>query len=182
MYVRSYSTAPRESSHDGGVATPSHQDTESAPQETPTAPTEQETKLPDTEKKEVPVFGSNGMPRQPLRRRKRKTKPSECGKSPQKEPDTEQCPNIPREPITPLIAPCEGLHPQDTDCEKKQECLKPPLCDRCDGAKPRSPFGCLSSEELLLGGLIILLINEGAGDDVLLILAFLLISGIRFEQ
>ena len=181
MYVRSYGASPRENGHDHGVSSASPQESESTPQENTTEPIEQGISQPNTEKTEASVFGSNGMPRQPLKRRKRKTKPPTCGKSPQTPPIPDQSDNIPREPIAPILAPCETVHNHDSGCEKPHECIDPPP-HRCEVSKPKNPLGCLSTEELFLGGLIILLINEGANDDILLILAFLLISGIRFEQ
>ena len=180
MYVRNYGTSPRENGHDG-VSAPS-QEAESAPQESPTVPTATEDTQANSEKTEATVFGANGVPRQPLKRRKRKVKPLECGKSPQNEDAGDQCANIPREPIAPILAPCETAQTHVSGCEGSQKCISPPPPHRCEESKPRTLLGCLTTEDLLLGGLLILLINEGASDDILLILAFLLISGIRFDQ
>ena len=180
MYVRNYGTSPRENGHDG-VSAPS-QEAESAPRESPTVQAATEDTQANSEKTEVTVFGANGVPRQPLKRRKRKAKPLECGKSPQNEDAGDQCANILREPIAPILAPCETAQTHVSGCEGSQKCISPPPPHRCEETKPRTPLGCLTTEELLLGGLLILLINEGASDDILLILAFLLISGIRFDQ
>ena len=184
MYVRSYGTNPRDSGRDNGASVPPPEQTVNGEQATDTSSDAiiPETADKPTESEPLPTFGANGMPRQPLRRRKRPQKPSECGRSPQNEASIAPCTEDKGEPIAPLIAPCENTAEVPAPCENKEECKTVGHQEHRTDCEPRKPFGRFSTEDLLLGGLMILLINDHASDDVLLILAFLLISGMHFEQ
>lgn len=208
MYVRSYGMPPRNVRKDGealgdGIsptqandisplqANPS-EDLENNINETGSADKHE---MPDavgypTEPKDKVLFGENGLPRQPLRRRKRPKSSLEHGKSPKNEPVAEQCDDDSSEPLSPLgctYAAPSPVNPKNA-CGEEQTAKK----SREERMPVQDPLPChnepqkalcrFSAEELLLGGLIILLINGQASDDILLILAFLLVSGMDLTR
>lgn len=122
------------------------------------------TEASDTECDPPTLFGEHGIPRQPLRRRKLPNKPktaSQCDIKAQDEAAPTK--DIPRH--------TEPTHEPTQDSDRHADCHY----------KPDSPLrrhiSAFSSEELLLAGLILLLINDRGNDDVILMLGFLLVSG-----
>ena len=125
------------------------------------------------------AFGSSGIPRQPIRRRKIPKKTEEHGKSPQ---NGEKTPTQ-SEPLYPFICSDEPPDTGNRVCNTEP----PPKTEPCENKRKQSPshrkpFGGLSTEELLLGGLILLMLNDHASDDILLILAFLLVSDLDLNK
>lgn len=184
MYVRNYGVPPKSvkngDASPGLIITPTPTEATEADGERPTenaavaADPEQDTHTEKSERGAEPDFGSNGIPRQPLRRRKRPHKTAEHGKSPQKE-ELPLIAEAQSEPIAPLISVSD---PPPSRVERNAP--DPTACDRhVERTSTARSFGCFSSEDLLLGGLILLLINEGASDDILIILGFLLVTGIE---
>lgn len=131
----------------------------------------------------VSVFGEGGIPRQPIRKRKLPKKTLTHGNSPKKDETPTAREAEYSEPVAPCLHPWDSPHHCDEPpCATVTERATPKAAEhphppRHEPHEPRKPFGHFSSEELFLGGLILLLINDRAGDDVLIILAFLLVSG-----
>jgi len=145
-------------------------DTEKDGPKTDTSPTKIEkssnfeTEKTDAECEEAAPFGEHGIPRQPLRRRKLPKR-----QIPNQQTDAEtQC-----EPEQ-----CEehSSQPAPTS-EPPSECERHAICPAKHESPARRRISTFSSEELLLAGLVLLLVNDRANDDVLLMLGFLLISG-----
>jgi len=220
MYVRNYGMPPKSIKKDDngagiGISTPPTATSPSSAEGNITVPsanavTETDT-LPPSERDfaeseqtpenggvaETSKFGANGLPRQPLRRRKLPTNAQSRGKSCENnsypsattvsEPPNLIAPSA--EPIMPFISSCD----EQKRCEGEQAQRETAACadssadscispsdNRCRNTESRGKnriFDNFSTEELLLGGLILLLINDRASDDILLILAFLLVSG-----
>ena len=112
-------------------------------------------------------FGARGIPPQPLKRRRIPSKKtsSECDDS-----------AVKAEANTPKVST-----PQSADQSQAPKAVN--RRER-DGDAARSVTPCrhepaFSSEELLLAGLILLLVNDRANDDILLMLGFLLVSCFR---
>ena len=196
MYVRNYGMPPRTAvKADEPLGTGISMRPEPSPEENRTmdrtdAVAKEETSEPQstventsaeasTENEQaVPAFGSSGIPRQPLRRRKIPKKTEEHGKSPQ---NGEKAPTQ-SEPLYPFI--CSDEPPDTGNRICNAEPPKPEPCENKRKQSPshRKPFGGLSTEELLLGGLILLMLNDHASDDILLILAFLLVSDLDLNK
>lgn len=99
-------------------------------------------------------FGSNGIPRQPLRRRR--------------------LPRSPKEQVAPTESrsPCgqdEPQNPPEADCRRLIAEVKEDV--------ERRRFGPFSQDDLLIGGLMLLLLSDRACDDVVLLLGILFLSG-----
>ena len=177
MYVRNYSPQQNQSAKEESIKSENPMDSNQISIEPKEAPqTETGKNDGDSITVTTPIFGENGIKRQPLRRRKIPKKPSEHGKS----PENSETPPCGTEPVIPFIAPGEPPHgcelpPSKTDKEHHHQ----PHNEMC--SHRTKTVGCFSTEDLLLGGLILLLINNEANDDILLILAFIFISGLDFR-
>ena len=206
MYVRSYGMPPRSVKKDGapvvlGLSDPPD-DSDVAAMTAEAADNAVDTLAPDPsaetvrasenessaagqEKDAVPVFGSSGIPRQPLRRRTRPRKDVSHGKSTENGELSPLNADSAPEPLSPSVNEGERppLHlpaPNDSDhqCSRKAD-------KREDGrgeSAIRKRVGALATDDLILGGLILLLLNEGASDDILIILAFLFASGFGLNR
>ena len=197
MYVRNYGMPPRaavkaDEPHSAGISarpepfsdeknTMDNADRLAAEEASPPQSTAEGTSVEEASDSTiaVPVFGSSGISRQPLRRRKIPKKTEEHGKSPQNSEN--QHPQS--DPLYPFI--CSGEPPAaDTRVHNTEPAPQPKPCESKHNqpSSHRKTLGCLSTEELLLGGLILLMLNDHASDDILLILAFLLVSDLDLSK
>ena len=193
MYVRNYGTQPKNASKNDEPVDfdqirfsdeiPKEEQSDERSTERKTTSVQDESAETVSELPAQSTFGANGVPRQPLRRRKRPQRDAEHGNSPQNDDKTVFSDAEKSEPIAPFIPVCETSPTcQETKENKIPSPCAPPLAERHrEHSEARNPLGCFTGEDLFLGGLILLLINDRASDDILLILAFLLVSGIHFN-
>ena len=197
MYVRNYGMPPRTAiKADEPLGTGISMSPEPSPEENRTmdrtdAPAKEEPSEPQSTVENTSAeattdnapsaaaFGSSGIPRQPLRRRKIPKKTEEHGKSPQ---NGEKAPTQ-SEPRYPFICSDEPPDTGNRVCNAEPP-SKPDPCEikRKQSPSHRKPFGGLSTEELLLGVSILLMLNDHASDEILLILAFLLVSDLDLNK
>ena len=169
MYVRNYGVPPRSVKRDGepsltravsveAIADPMNE----APPDDRVATEKHETVSAETTEA-VPTFGEHGLPPQrPLKRRAIRRKPKE------------ELPQIPEPATHESTRVCEENETGKTELSTvSTECAR--------NAPPKKGDRPLTTEELFLGSLLILLMGDHASDDILIMLAFLLISGFKLK-
>lgn len=117
-------------------------------------------------------FGQNGIPRQPLRRRRLRIPPSEVESQPSVTPEIEPEPPHQSNPIRNADKDIFEMR-TDTDSSDSQCIRDVPLIKNAQDAVNTG----ISTEDLLLGALLLLLINDHTNDGILLILGFIFITG-----
>ena len=162
MYVRNYGVPPRSVRKDDeapvlGVA-PTQLPENAAPQTLPSeenlTETESVGKPAATENTEAteepstaPLFGENGLPRQPLRRRKRPSKSDKYGKSPKNGELPSQNGDANSEPLSPIECPCVSTSTTEAYCEEEQSGKK----NREERIPVQDPLPCRKEPQRTLG-------------------------------
>ena len=172
MYVRNYGMPPKIIKRDGeptvnGATAPAEsvQDTAVNAEAAFFSQKSEQVDRQESEISEAAVhrFGENGIPPQkPLRRRQLKRR------------NAETLPQI-LESADSSVKQLQERPPADSDQERKN-CEEP--SQKHSRQRIDVPF---STEDMLLGGLLLLLIGERAADDVIIALAFLLFSGFKLK-
>lgn len=117
-------------------------------------------------------FGQNGIPRQPLRRRRLRISTTEVESPPSVTPEIE--PESPHQ-SNPIRNADKDIFETRTDTgsfDSQCSCDAPLTKNANDAANTG-----ISTEDLLLGALLLLLINDHTNDGILLILGFIFITG-----
>lgn len=117
-------------------------------------------------------FGQNGIPRQPLRRRRLRIPTTEVESPPSVTPKIEPEPTHQSNSIQntdkDIFEMCADIGSFDSQCS----CGVPLIKNAHDAVNTG-----ISTEDLLLGALLLLLINDHTNDGILLILGFIFITG-----